>query len=67
MRLYGEYALDISERNRDPVIVRCFPIGVVSMVSPFNFPLNLAAHKIAGDRRGCPFVLKPASKRRSAR
>ena len=33
------------------------------MVSPFNFPLNLAAHKIApAIAAGCPFVLKPASK-----
>ena len=43
--------------------MRRFPIGVVSMVSPFNFPLNLAAHKIApAIAAGCPFVLKPASK-----
>jgi acyl-CoA reductase-like NAD-dependent aldehyde dehydrogenase len=28
-------------------IVRRFPIGPVSMVSPFNFPLNLTAHKVA--------------------
>ena len=33
------------------------------MVSPFNFPLNLAARKIApAIAAGCPFVLKPASK-----
>ena len=65
VRLYGEYApLDISERNKGiKSIVRRFPIGVVSMVSPFNFPLNLAAHKIApAIAAGCPFVLKPASK-----
>ena len=65
VRLYGEYApLDISERNKGiQSIVRRFPIGVVSMVSPFNFPLNLAAHKIApAIAAGCPFVLKPASK-----
>lgn len=65
VRLYGEYApLDISERNQGiQSVVRRFPIGVVSMVSPFNFPLNLAAHKIApAIAAGCPFVLKPASK-----
>jgi len=65
VRLYGEYTpLDISERNAGmQSIVRRFPIGVVSMVSPFNFPLNLAAHKIApAICAGCPFILKPASK-----
>jgi acyl-CoA reductase-like NAD-dependent aldehyde dehydrogenase len=38
------------------------PIGAVSLISPFNFPLNLTAHKIApAIAAGCPFVLKPAS------
>ena len=38
------------------------PIGPCSFISPFNFPLNLAAHKIAPALAiGCPFVLKPAS------
>jgi acyl-CoA reductase-like NAD-dependent aldehyde dehydrogenase len=38
------------------------PIGVCSFISPFNFPLNLAAHKVAPALAvGCPFVLKPAS------
>jgi acyl-CoA reductase-like NAD-dependent aldehyde dehydrogenase len=38
------------------------PVGVCSFISPFNFPLNLAAHKIApAIAAGCPFVLKPAS------
>jgi len=41
---------------------RRVPIGPVSMISPFNFPLNLTAHKIApAIAVGCPFVLKPAS------
>lgn len=39
------------------------PIGPCSFISPFNFPLNLAAHKIApAIAAGCPFVLKPASR-----
>lgn len=39
------------------------PVGPCSFISPFNFPLNLAAHKIApAIAAGCPFVLKPASK-----
>jgi len=38
------------------------PIGVVGAISPFNFPLNLVAHKIAPAlAAGCPVVLKPAS------
>jgi acyl-CoA reductase-like NAD-dependent aldehyde dehydrogenase len=38
------------------------PLGAVSFISPFNFPLNLAAHKVApAIAVGCPFVLKPAS------
>jgi acyl-CoA reductase-like NAD-dependent aldehyde dehydrogenase len=41
---------------------RRVPIGACSFISPFNFPLNLAAHKIAPALAvGCPFVLKPAS------
>ena len=49
MRHAGEYApMDISKRtNGMAAIVRNFPIGVISMVSPFNFPLNLTAHKVA--------------------
>jgi acyl-CoA reductase-like NAD-dependent aldehyde dehydrogenase len=39
------------------------PIGPCSFISPFNFPLNLAAHKIApAIAAGCSFVLKPASR-----
>jgi acyl-CoA reductase-like NAD-dependent aldehyde dehydrogenase len=38
------------------------PIGVVAAISPFNFPLNLVAHKLApAIAAGCPVVLKPAS------
>jgi acyl-CoA reductase-like NAD-dependent aldehyde dehydrogenase len=41
---------------------RRVPIGPCSFISPFNFPLNLAAHKVAPALAvGCPFVLKPAS------
>ncbi len=39
------------------------PVGACSFISPFNFPLNLAAHKVApAIAAGCPFVLKPASR-----
>jgi acyl-CoA reductase-like NAD-dependent aldehyde dehydrogenase len=38
------------------------PIGVVGAISPFNFPLNLVAHKVAPAlAAGCPVVLKPAT------
>ncbi len=38
------------------------PVGVVVAISPFNFPLNLVAHKVApAIAAGCPVVLKPAS------
>lgn len=39
-----------------------FPVGPCAFISPFNFPLNLTAHKVApAIAAGCPFVLKPAS------
>lgn len=38
------------------------PVGVVAAISPFNFPLNLVAHKVApAIAAGCPIILKPAS------
>jgi acyl-CoA reductase-like NAD-dependent aldehyde dehydrogenase len=38
------------------------PVGVVGAISPFNFPLNLVAHKLAPAlAAGCPVVLKPAT------
>jgi acyl-CoA reductase-like NAD-dependent aldehyde dehydrogenase len=47
--------------GRMAVILR-EPIGVVGAISPFNFPLNLVAHKLApAIAAGCPVVLKPAS------
>ncbi|MDY7107345.1 MAG: aldehyde dehydrogenase family protein [Planctomycetota bacterium] len=63
-RMYGEYLpLEISPRAAGcEAIVRPFPIGPCSFICPFNFPINLAAHKIAPALAvGCPFVLKPAS------
>jgi glyceraldehyde-3-phosphate dehydrogenase (NADP+) len=44
-------------------IARRFPVGPVSCITPFNFPLNLVAHKVAPAlAAGCSVVLKPASK-----
>lgn len=43
-------------------LVKYFPIGIVAGISPFNFPMNLAVHKIApAIAAGCPIILKPAS------
>src|SRR5437762_5845007 len=42
-------------------IVRRFPLGTIAGITPFNFPLNLVAHKVApAIACGCPLVLKPA-------
>jgi acyl-CoA reductase-like NAD-dependent aldehyde dehydrogenase len=42
--------------------IKRFPIGLMAGISPFNFPLNLAVHKIAPAlAAACPIVLKPAS------
>ena len=64
VRNYGEVQpLDISARAKGYMgMWKRVPIGPCSFISPFNFPLNLAAHKIApAIAIGCPFVMKPAS------
>ena len=65
VRLVGEVMnLEISPRAKGyRGMFQRVPIGPCSFISPFNFPLNLAAHKIApAIAVGCPFVLKPASR-----
>ena len=65
VRFGGEVMpLEISPRSRGySGMWKRVPIGPCSFISPFNFPLNLAAHKIAPALAvGCPFVLKPASR-----
>lgn len=43
-------------------LVKYFPCGVIAGITPFNFPLNLVAHKVApAIAAGCPIILKPAS------
>ncbi|MEW6223323.1 MAG: aldehyde dehydrogenase family protein [Chloroflexota bacterium] len=56
--------LDLMASSRDRVgLTRRFPIGPIAAISPFNFPLNLAAHKVApAIAAGNPIVLKPPSK-----
>ena len=65
VRMTGEVQpLDISPRAKGyQGIWKRVPIGPCSFISPFNFPLNLAAHKVApAIAVGCPFVMKPASR-----
>ncbi len=65
VRIGGEIQnLEISSRSHGRIgMWKRVPIGPCSFISPFNFPLNLAAHKIAPAlAAGCPFVLKPASR-----
>lgn len=62
-RLYGEVLpLDWQEFTAGRWgIVRRFPLGPVAGITPFNFPLNLVAHKVApAIAAGCSMVLKPA-------
>jgi len=62
-RIYGEYLpLDWQEYTAGRWgIVKRFPIGPIAGITPFNFPLNLVAHKVApAIAAGCPMVLKPA-------
>ena len=64
VRLGGEVLpMDITPRAKGYTgMYKRVPIGPCSFISPFNFPLNLAAHKVAPALAvGCPFVLKPAS------
>nr|WP_136250658.1 aldehyde dehydrogenase family protein [Ningiella ruwaisensis] len=65
VRINGEVTnLEIAERAKGYTgMYKRVPIGPCSFISPFNFPLNLAAHKIApAIAAGCSFVLKPASR-----
>jgi len=62
-RLGGEsLPLDLTEGNEGRWgLVQRFPVGPVLAITPFNFPLNLVAHKLApAIAAGCPILLKPA-------
>ena len=64
-RISGEVIpLDLMAGSEDRVgIIRRFPVGVIFGISPFNFPLNLVAHKVApAIAVGNPVIIKPASK-----
>ena len=62
-RIYGEYIpLDTLEATAGRWgLVKRVPLGPVFGITPFNFPLNLVAHKVApAIAAGCPIILKPA-------
>ena len=63
-RIYGEMLpLDMTSASRGRfAVVKRFPIGPVAAITPFNFPLNLVAHKLApAFATGNPVILKPSS------
>lgn len=63
-RIYGEWLpLDLQASTKGRwAIVRRFPVGPIASISPFNFPVNLVAHKWApAMAAGCTIVHKPAS------
>src|SRR3954468_20704424 len=62
-RIQGEYlSLDWQQFTAGRWgIVKRFPLGPIAGITPFNFPLNLVAHKVApAIAAGCPIILKPA-------
>jgi len=64
VRIYGEVMpMDITPRAAAYTgMWKRVPVGPCLFITPFNFPLNLCAHKVAPALAcGCPFVLKPAS------
>jgi acyl-CoA reductase-like NAD-dependent aldehyde dehydrogenase len=63
-RIYGEMLpLDMAAGSRERfAVVKRFPIGPVAAITPFNFPLNLVAHKLApAFATGNSVILKPSS------
>lgn len=64
-RINGEQIeMEVSPRAEGlRAMTRRVPLGVLSFITPFNFPLNLVAHKVApAIAAGCPFILKPSEK-----
>ncbi len=64
-RIEGEILpLDQAPKSNDRIaLIRRYPLGPISAITPFNFPLNLVAHKVGpAIASGCPIVLKPSSK-----
>jgi acyl-CoA reductase-like NAD-dependent aldehyde dehydrogenase len=64
-RIVGEQLpVDIDERSHGyHAVVERVPIGPCVFITPFNFPLNLVAHKVAPALAvGCPFIVKPSER-----
>ncbi|MEO7080149.1 MAG: aldehyde dehydrogenase family protein [Flavobacteriales bacterium] len=63
LRFGGEVTpIDFDAGAGKTAFTKRFPIGVISAITPFNFPMNLVLHKVAPAMAvGCPVVLKPAS------
>jgi len=62
LRFSGEVVpIDYGAGMGRTAFTKRFPVGVVGAITPFNFPLNLALHKIAPALAvGCPIVVKPS-------
>lgn len=63
-RIEGEWLpMDVAPVGEGRVaLVKRFPIGPISAITPFNFPMNLVAHKVAPAlASGCPIIVRPAS------
>ncbi|MEA2103357.1 MAG: aldehyde dehydrogenase family protein [Candidatus Cloacimonadota bacterium] len=63
-RIQGEFfGLDaVSQGKEKSAIVKRFPIGPILGITPFNYPLNLVAHKVApAIAVGNPIIIKPSS------
>ena len=59
---YNNLAINNMSTHRH-AIVKKFPIWIIAWIAPFNFPMNLSAHKIApAIATWCPIILKPSSK-----
>lgn len=64
-RINGEQIeMEVSPRAEGlRAMTKRVPLGVLSFITPFNFPLNLVAHKVApAIAAGCPFILKPSER-----
>jgi glyceraldehyde-3-phosphate dehydrogenase (NADP+) len=63
-RIVGEFLpMDVAPVGEGRVaILKRFPVGPISAITPFNFPMNLVAHKVAPAlAAGCPIIVRPAS------
>lgn len=63
-RIHGEMLnMDVAPVGEGRVgLIKRFPIGPVGAITPFNFPMNLVAHKVAPAlAAGCPIIVRPAS------